>query len=84
MDRSNTLGTVDTLEKVVQVEIVDTVGRSVHSGINTPWDTALWGTVGRTDTVGHSWTQWEPVDTVDTIGHRINLETIHFSCLAVS
>ncbi len=54
---------------------VDTVGQ-IHR-----W--ALWGTWdawSRLDTVGHS---GKTVYTVGTMGHRINLETIHFSCLAV-
>jgi len=44
VDTVNSSGTVDTLEKVV--EIVDTMGRSVHRGI-------LW------DTMVHQKTQWE-------------------------
>ncbi len=50
MDTVKTLGTVDTLEKVVQVEIVDTEGRSVHRGIQ--WDT-VGETVDTVDTVAH-------------------------------
>jgi hypothetical protein len=46
VDTVNSLGTVDTLEKVAQVEIEDTVGRSVHRGIQ--WDTMV-----------HQKTQWE-------------------------
>jgi hypothetical protein len=45
VDRSNTLGTVDTLEKIVQVEIVDTEGRTVYTGGYTGgYSGTQWGT----------------------------------------